>query len=87
MPYLASNVPSKMFYSAYGSEILRTEKATSSKLIFLNNSKKLITRMYKQGGRIKTFSHTLVKVFGRHFQTFQKLFSTSSKIIESLRKQ
>ena len=46
------NVPSKMFCSTYGSEIFRTEKTTSSEHIFLNNSKKLITRMCKQGDRI-----------------------------------
>ena len=40
------------------------------------NSKKLVTRMGKQGGRIKIFCHTLAKVFGRHFQTFQKFFPT-----------
>ena len=43
--------------------------------------------MRKQGGRVKTFSHTLAKVFGRHFQTFQKLFPTSSNLIESVAKQ
>ena len=84
---MRSNVSSKMLYSTYESEILKNKKTTNSKLIFLSNSKKLITRMCKQGGRIKTFSHTLAKAFGRHFQTFHKLFPTSSKVIEPLRKQ
>ena len=76
MPYLRSNIPSKLFYSTRGSEISRTITITSSKPIFLMNSKKLVTRMGWQGGRIKIFCHTLAKVFGRHFQTFQKFFPT-----------
>ena len=54
MPFLRSNIPSKIFYSTYGSEIFRTVRTTSSKFIFSTNSKKLITRICKQCGRIKT---------------------------------
>ena len=33
---------------------------------------------------LKVFSHTLIKIFGRHFQTFQKLFPTLSNFIQTL---
>ena len=39
------------------------------------------------GKNSKTYSHTLAKVFGRHFQTFQTFFPTSSNLIELLTKQ
>ena len=67
-----------MIYSTYGSEILRTRNATSSKLLSANNSEKLVTRMRKQGGRIKIFFDTLPKALGRYFQMFQKCFPNSS---------
>ena len=86
MSYLRSNIPSKMFYSAHGSEILRTLRATSSKLNFSNNAKKLITRICNQGGTIKIFSPALVKIYGRHFQTFPKFFPTSSDCVQPLTK-
>ena len=63
-----------MFYSKYGSDIFRTRRATSSKLIFLSNSKKLITRMCKQGGRIKTFSLTLANALEEIFKHLKNSF-------------
>ena len=41
-------------------------------LIFSKNAKKLIAIMCKQDARIKIFSHTLINIFGKHFQKFQK---------------
>ena len=38
--------------------------------------------MYKQGRTVKIFSRKLAKIFGRHFQVFQKFFPTSSNIRE-----
>ena len=43
--------------------------------------------MCKQGGRIRTFSHTLAKVFEEHFQTFEKLFPNFFNFVELLIKQ
>ena len=78
MYYLRSNIPPKMFYSGYKCEIFRTVRKTGTKLVFSSNSKKLITRKCKQGGRIETFSYTLAKVYGKHFQKFQKFFPNFS---------
>ena len=78
MLYLRTSIPFNMFFSIYRCEMLRTERTVSSKLIFSNSSKNLVTIMCKQGGRIKTFFHILAKIFGKHSQTFQKFFPTSS---------
>ena len=78
IPYLRSSIPSNVFYSTNVSEILRNTRITSSKHIFLSNSKDLITRICKQGRRIKTFSHILLQTFRNRFQTCQKFFLTSS---------
>ena len=81
MSHLKVNNLSKMFYSTHGSEVLRTASTSSSKLTFLNDSKKLIATMRYQGRRTKAFSHILPKVFRQHFQIFQKFFLTSSNSI------
>ena len=43
--------------------------------------------MCKQGGRIRTFSHTLAKDVEEHFQTFVKLFPNFFNFVELLIKQ
>lgn len=62
MLYLRSSIPSKTFYSKYRSEILKTARTTTSKLVLSNNAKILTTGMCKEGERIKTLSHTLTKI-------------------------
>ena len=49
MPYLDSNIPAKIFYSAFGAEVLRSARTTNDATIFQRNSKILINRMMKQG--------------------------------------
>ena len=84
MPYLNSNLPSKMFYSAFGAEILRTARTTSTLNDFISNSKRLLKRMKKQGGNMKSISKTLSKTFGRHFESFHKFYSTSIEFVDSI---
>ena len=84
MPYLSSNIPSKMFYSAFGAEILRAARTTSSATVFLNSSKTLVTRLCNQGGNLKILTNTLNKIFGRHFSTFRKFYNTSLEFVDSI---
>ena len=48
MPHLASNIPLKMFYSGFGSEIFRAVCTTVS--------------LFRQGGNITVFAKTLAKM-------------------------
>ena len=84
MPYLDSNIPSKIFYSAYGAEILRSARVTNNKINFEHHCKILVQRMLKQGGRRLTINKTLTKVFGRHFTSFSKFYSTSLNFCEAV---
>ena len=72
MPHLDSNIPSKIFYSAFGGEILRFARNTSDPNLFKDNTKCLIHRMLKQGGKNNILTNILKKLFGRHFDTFSK---------------
>ena len=52
MPHLTGSIPSEMFYSAFGAEILRTARSNSKCDTFCKTSENLIFRMSKQGGII-----------------------------------
>ena len=77
MPYLCSNIPSKMFYSAFGAEILRIARTTNIFNVFKCSSKILLYRAQKQGGDNGILKKTLPKYFGRHFEVFGKFCDTS----------
>ena len=48
-PFFNNNVPSKVFYSSIGSEILRLARNTSDGVIFIMEVNKLFDRISKQG--------------------------------------
>ena len=68
MPYASSNMPSTIFYSSLGAEILRIARATSNVESFTESSKNLIMRMVMQGAVISKVQAVLKKFFGRHQQ-------------------
>ena len=80
MPYLCSNIPSKMFYSTISAEILRICRACSLYSDFLSASKKLLARMQKQGAKEKGIGRILMKMLSRHNNNFAK-FSKSAETI------
>ena len=84
MPHLTSNIPSEMFYSAFGTEILQTARATSKLKRFYKTSENSIPRMTKQGGDIDVFTRTLTKTHGRYFQAFRKFYHTSKEFVNPL---
>ena len=66
MPFSSSNLPSKIFYSAIGAEVLRIGRATSLPEDFLKSSSSLLKRMFKQGAKKHRLQKTLQKMYGRH---------------------
>ena len=76
--YLRSNISSKTHHSTNASEIFKTNRPFSSKLLFKNISESLLRRLYK---RRKTFSHTLTKLW-KSFEIFQIFFSTFTNFIQ-----
>ena len=51
MPYEESNMPSRMFYSSVGAEILRVVRYTTDKSAFVNSANILCKRMIKQAAK------------------------------------
>ena len=66
MPYLDSNIPSKIFYSEFRVEILRSARTIIDATIFQRNPKFLINRIMKHGDKTNILSTTLNEVFGCH---------------------
>ena len=77
MPHAHSNIPSKMFYSSLGAELLRIARATTKTESFSSSSNKLISRMTKQGGKGPRIINAINKIFGRHCEDFSHLFSSA----------
>ena len=60
-PYLCSNMPSKMFYSSLGAEILRISRNNTELEKFESSCDKIIYRMMKQGGTKSRIKKCLLK--------------------------
>ena len=77
MPYASSNMPSNIFYSSVGAEVLRIARATSLKVDFTRSVEILLERMFSQGATKKRITKTLLKTYGRHPATFIPFYSNA----------
>jgi len=84
MPFLDSNIPSKIFYASVGSEILRIARTTSNLHDLVTRVNALLTRMAKQGSKHKQIASLINKLFGRHFNVFKKFADTANQFIRLL---
>ena len=82
MPFLCSNMPSKIFYSSLGAEILRIGRTTNNVKMFEPSSKKVTARMRKQGATVYKIKQTLCKVFGRNFDVFRQFADTCDTFLD-----
>ena len=73
MPFKSSNLPSNMFYSAIGAEILRIAKACNNVDAFLSSVKPLLCRMLKQGANNRRLSNVVRKFYNRHQVYFENI--------------
>ena len=71
-PFKESNIPSKMFHSTIGAEILRICRATSSYKTFIECCNPFIARMLKQGATALSINRVIAKFIQRHKSTFAK---------------
>ena len=79
MPQRHSNIPSRIFYSAIGAEVLRIGRTSSNAVSFIESSKKLLARMFKQGASKETVTKTIKRTYGRH--EVLKQFATNASAL------
>ena len=72
MPYLSSNIPKNIFYSALIGEILRIARSTLFFKDFLPKAKELVKRMINQGAEKHYCYWALKKIVNKHKEDFFK---------------
>ena len=73
MPICNSIIPSKIFYSSIGSEILRLARSTSDRVTLKILVNELLGRVSKQGKQKRDIIILLNEIFGRHFGVSSKI--------------
>ena len=66
MPHRESNMPSRIFYSSFGAEVLRIVRTSTESKSFFESSKRLLHRMVRQGANKERIVRTLKQNYGRH---------------------
>ena len=84
MPFLSSNIPSKMFHSSFSAEILCTARVSTSIDKFSTTAKALARRAIHQGGKLDRLRNVLGKVFASHLHSFAHLFNDAGRLFEIL---
>ena len=84
MPFLNSNMPSKIFYASLGSEILRLGRTTNDITSLKYNVNNLLSRMKKQGAKETNTVKTIKKVFGKNPDIFKAFSDTSQGFVNIL---
>ena len=82
MPYLDSNILSKIFYALVGSEILRIAGTTTDLINMVARVNLLLIRMKKQGNECAHITSLLKKILGKRFKVFHKLLDTANEFIK-----
>ena len=77
MPFTSSNMPSSIFYSSLGAELLRIARCSTTVEFFVSASSTLLTRMRKQGAKPNRINRILNKIFGRHPDIFTPMAHTA----------
>ena len=82
MPYLCSNIPCKIFYSALVGEFLRIARATLRLSDFLIKAKDLVNRMVSQGGNLSVIRRNLLNCIHRHPDSFSNFSVQADNIVD-----
>ena len=82
MPYLSSNIPKTIFYSALVREFLRIARATLRVSDFVPKGIDLVSRMLNQGGDRKSVERFLLKIIRRHPDSFSQFRLRSEDLIQ-----
>jgi hypothetical protein len=84
-PHKLSNMPSKMFYSTIGAEVLRISRVTISLKDMVFSVTLLLKRMYKQGADKDNTLTVCNKIIVRHHPVFEKYRVTNQHIMNLIK--
>jgi len=81
VPFLESNIPSKIFYASVSSEILRIARTTSDLHNLIPRVNSLLHRMKTQGSECIQIISLLKKLYGKNLILFKKIADTPQNFI------
>ena len=76
LPFKSSNMPSSMFYSSVGAEIIRIGRVSTCLENFVIAAKNIVNRAIKQGAKLPRLDKTMKKIYGR--QQILRSYSTNA---------
>ena len=80
MPFMDSNIPESIFYSAFVGEFLRIARSTLLLDDLIEKASSLYIRMKHQGAKVDRVKQSLRKIISRHFDDFLR-FQISTEIL------
>ena len=84
MPFSSNNMPSRIFYSSYSSELLRIARCTTERENFLASCSSLIDRMWSQGAKLNRARVSIHRVYSKHKSTFLPFFTTAKSFSDEI---
>ena len=84
MPFLSNNMPSRIFYSSFASELLRYARCTTDKEDFLVECNSLMDRMILQGAKRNRTRVSIHRIFNKHKTTFLSFFKTAKSFSDTI---
>ena len=84
MPYIDSNIPQSIFYSALVGEFLQIARSTLLLEDFTEKAKTLCKRMKTQGANINRMKTSLRKIILRHQSDFSPFKVSSKSLLEQV---
>ena len=84
MPFLSNNMPSRIFYSSYSSELLRIARCTTERDDFLVSCDSLVDRMWSQGAKLNKARVSIRRVFSKHKSAFVPFFETPKSFSDTI---
>ena len=84
MPYMASNIPQSIFYSALVGEFSRIARSTLKFEDFVPKAKELMERMRKQGAESSISQRFLRKIVENHPESFSRFHMSTEDLIKAV---
>ena len=84
MPFISSNIPTRIFYATFTSEILRIARTTLKLKEFTDRSKTMIQRMRTQGGDENMIKKYVCKMLHKHGEVVKKFNILQENLIRDM---
>ena len=82
--HIDSNIPNNIFYSAFSGETFRIGRSTRHFSDFLPRVSELISKILRQGGKVRKYYSSLKKFINKHEEDFSKFDNDAYYLIRQI---